>query len=126
MRHSTVFYLPGDLARWICVPLCTNIFLFAELMGMFKFSHVKIVFEEGKGGNIYICIYLLVFPRSPVLLCISWHGNNYFSVLCIKNNARCLDVMYICVYVTCLSRGRRLPLPTPPPLQIFAVLPNNK
>jgi len=41
--------------------LCTYVyeyfFLFAELMGMCKFSHVKIVFEAGK-GEIYTYIFI--------------------------------------------------------------------
>lgn len=58
VRHSTVFCRPGDLAQWICVPLCTNIFLFAELMGMCKFSHFKNCFRKRKRGNIYIYIFI--------------------------------------------------------------------
>jgi len=30
MRHCTVFCRPGDLALWICVPMCTNIFFYSQ------------------------------------------------------------------------------------------------
>lgn len=78
---------------------CVRIFLLTGLMRMCKFSHVKI-FSKKERGNIYIYVYLLVFPPSPGLLCFIWHSNNYFSVLCMQNKqcplSRCYVPMCVC------------------------------
>lgn len=68
VRLCTVFCRPGDLAQWICVLLCKNIFLFAELMRMYKFSHVKIVFEEGKGKYIHIYLFISISSQPSTVI----------------------------------------------------------